>query len=49
MEENGEGKKKGGGFKRLFGLLAIIGAIFAVITFWRRRGDDDEDDDDDDI
>ncbi len=50
MSENEEGqeKKKGGGIKRLFGLVAIIGAIFAVLTFLKRRGGDDEDFDDDD-
>jgi len=43
-------ERRRSGKERLFGLLAIIGAIVAALTFWRRRGDDDDDfDDDDDI
>ncbi len=48
-EMDTEQEKKGGGKGKLFALLAGIGAIFAVLMFWRRRGgaDDDEDEDDD--
>lgn len=45
--EDQQEKKKGIGIKRLFGLVAIIGAVVAVLTFWRRRGEDDDEDDDD--
>ena len=45
MADNGEGEeKRKGGFGRILALLAAIGAILAVLAFWRRhRGSGEED------
>ncbi len=42
MAEQEEAPRKKGGKKRLFGLLALIGAVFAILTFWRRRSGSEE-------
>ena len=45
-DDNGEGqeKKRGGGFGRILAFLAAIGAILALLAFWRRRRGSEEED-----
>ncbi len=35
-------QKKGGKKRKAFFLVALIGAIFAAVSFWRRRGSEEE-------
>ncbi len=35
-------RKKGGKKRKVFFLVALIGAIFAALRFWRRRGSEEE-------
>ncbi len=42
-EETETEEKKGGSFfRKLVGMLAIFGAVFAAVQVWRRRGRDEE-------
>jgi hypothetical protein len=45
MGEGSEGeKKKGGFFRKLFKLTAVLAAIGAAMMFWKRRKGEDLDD-----
>ena len=35
-------RKKGGKRRKAFFLVALIGAIFAALRFWRHRGSEEE-------
>ncbi len=35
-------QKKGGRKRKVFFLVALIGAVFAALSFWRRRGAEEE-------
>ncbi len=35
-------RKKGSKKRKVFFLVALIGAIFAAVSFWRRRGSEEE-------